>query len=78
MFDLASEDDQLVPEEGIFGNELGLAAHGILNHADEERAGAGFEHLLDAFTHVVDDIEDVSSEAMESVEHAVIAPGIWR
>ncbi len=30
VFDLALQDDQLVPEEGVLGDELGLAAHGIL------------------------------------------------
>ena len=29
VFDLALQDDQLVPEEGVLGDELGLAAHGI-------------------------------------------------
>ena len=36
VFDLALEDDELVPQEGVLGDKLGLAANGILNHADEE------------------------------------------
>ena len=32
--------------------------------------GVGFEHLLDALTHVTDGIDNVRSEAMENVEHA--------
>ena len=56
-FDLALQDDQLVSAEGVLGDEMGLAANGILNHAYEERAGAGFECPLNALTHVMDDVE---------------------
>jgi hypothetical protein len=81
VFDLALHDDQLVPGGGRSRHwrrdrRLGLAAHGILNHAYEERAGAGIEYLLDALTHVVDGVANVRSEAMENVEHAARAPGI--
>ena len=36
VFDLALQDDQLLPQEGVLRNELGLAANGVLNHAYEE------------------------------------------
>ena len=75
-FDLALQDDQLVPEQSVLGNELGLAAHGILNHADEERAHAGFEAVLDAVADLVDNAEDLGSEATDDIEHAWMAPGI--
>ena len=75
-FDLALQDDQLVPEQSVLRNELGLAAHGILNHAYEERARAGFEAVLDAVADLVGNAENLGSEAMENVEHAWMAPGI--
>ena len=75
-FNLAMQDDKLVPEQSVRGNELGLAAHGILNHAYEERARAGFEAVLDAVADLVGNAENLGSEAMENVEHAWMAPGI--
>ena len=75
-FDLALQDDQLLPEKGVLGDELGFAAHGILNRAYEESASAGFEHLLDAIADLVGNAEDFGSEALDDVEHAWLAPGI--
>lgn len=75
-FGMALQDDQLVPQEGVLGDELGLAADGILGGSCKQRDGVGLEHLLDALTHVADGVENVRSEAMENVDHAVKASGI--
>ncbi len=72
---MALEDEQLVPQEGVFGNELGHAANRIVGSSFKQGDGVGFEHLLDALTCVADDIEDASSEAIRNDEHATqIAP----
>lgn len=78
MFDLALHDDQLLPQEGVLGDKLGLAAHRIFGSSCKQRDGVGLEHLLDALTHTVNGVENVRSEAMDDAEHAMIAPGIWR
>ena len=75
-FGVALEDDQLVPQEGVLSNELGLAANGVLGGSCEQRDGVGFEHLLETLTHVVDGVENVRSEAIDDIEHALMAPRI--
>ena len=78
MFDLALHDDQLLSQEGVLGDELGLAAHSILDGSCEHRDGVGLEHLLEALPHLADGVENVRSEATDDSEHAAKAPGIWR
>ena len=78
VFDLALEDDQLVPQEGVLGDELGLAADGIPGGSCKQRDGVGFEAVLYTIADLVGDAEDLESEATEDIEHAVKAPGIWR
>ncbi len=76
-FDVALQDDQLLPEKGILGDNVGLAADGILNRSCDQRARAGFEQLLDALSQVaLDGAEDLRSETMKDMEHALIAPEV--
>lgn len=63
-------------EESVLRNELGLAAHGILNHAYEERARVGFEAVLDAVANLEGSPESPGSEATDVIEYVWIAPGI--
>ncbi len=71
VFDLALEDDQLVSQEGVLGDELGLAADRILHRAYDERAGAGFEAVPYPIADLVGEAEDLGSEATEDSEHDV-------
>ncbi len=68
VFDLALEDDELVPQEGVLGDELGLAAHGIPGSSCEQRDGGGLEALLYAIADLVGDAEDLGSETTEDIE----------
>ena len=52
-FDVALQDNQLLPEEGIFGDEVGFAANRIPSRPCNQRACAGFELLLDAVAGLV-------------------------
>ncbi len=70
VFDLALEDDEPVPKEGVLGHELGLAAHGIPGSSCEQRDGGGLEALLYAIADLVGDAEDVGSDATDEIEQA--------
>ncbi len=74
-FDLALQDDQLLPQEGVLGDKLGLAAKGILNDPYEKGSGVGFEAALDVVAELVRNAaEDLRSKTMDDIEHALIAP----
>ena len=59
----------MVPQEGIFGNELGLAADRVLHHAYMERACAGFEAVPYTIADLGGEAEDLGSEATAESEH---------
>ena len=76
-FDVALQDDQLLPEKGILGDNVGLAADGILNRSCDEQVRAGFEAALDAVANLLRiGLEYLRSETMDVIEHALMAPGV--
>ena len=76
-FAMALQDDQLVPEKGILGDTVGLAADGILNRSCDEQVRAGFEAALDADANLLRiGLEYLRSETMDVIEHALMAPGV--
>ncbi len=77
-FNLAMQDDELVSKQSVLRNELGLAPHGMLNHAYGEWACGGLKAVLDAGAALVrNGCQALRSEARREMKHALIAPGIW-
>lgn len=76
-FDVALQDDQLLPEEGVFGDKVGFAANRIPSRPCNQRARAGFEAALDAVAELVrNGVEDLRSEKFGEVKHALVAPEV--
>ena len=76
-FDVALQDDQLLPKEGIFGDKVGFAANRIPSRPCNQRDGAGFEAALDAVAELVrNGVEELRSQTMDEMKHALMAPGI--
>ena len=71
VFDLALKDDQLLSQEGVLGDELGLAADRILGGSCKQRDGVGLEAVPYSIADLVGDVEDLGSEATEDSEHDV-------
>ena len=45
LVDLAVEDDQLLPEQGILGNEIGFAMHEVGGRAEHNRMTRGLGEM---------------------------------
>ena len=58
-FHLAVEDNELLAEHGVFGNEIGLAAGHICQRGGDENSGGWFSPLFDPATEVFAEVEKV-------------------
>jgi len=56
-FDLTVEDDELLAEHGVFGDEVGSAARQICQRSDDEGSGGWFGPLFDPITKIVAETE---------------------
>ena len=66
-FGVALQDDELLAEEGIFGDEVGLAADHVTSGAGDQRIRVGSEPALNVVAELV---------AAGDAEHALLAPEI--
>ena len=76
-FGVALEDDELVPEEGILGDEIGSAADHVTSCAGDQQVRTGSEAALDAVAELVrNGAEDLRPEARDEMKHVLMAPEI--
>ena len=62
-FDLTVEDDELLAEHGVFGDEVGSAAGHIYQRSDDEGRGGWFGPLSDPVAEVFAEFEKMSDHA---------------
>jgi hypothetical protein len=71
LFDLAVEDDQLLKEQGVLGNEIGFTARQVYYGAENDRMAGGLGAMQESLLERREQAHDQVGNQMKEGEHVV-------